>query len=144
MLRSENKAGSDDSFSGIEVMPKVPNGPETTGLPLKEVAMQITIKGHQIDVTPALRKHAEAKLERLTRHFDHLHELSIVLGIEKLLHKAEATILVSGKAMHADAVAPDMYSAIDALADKLTAQVRKHKEKLTNHHPEEVRAARYD
>jgi len=105
--------------------------------------MQIHIKGHQIDVTPALREHAEGKLERLTRHFDHLHELSIVLSIEKLLHKAEATILVSGKAMHADAVAPDMYAAIDALADKLTAQVRKHKEKLTNHHNEDVRATRY-
>lgn len=106
--------------------------------------MQITIKGHQIDVTPALREHTKSKMERLTRHFDHLHELSIVLSIEKLLHKAEATIHVSGKDLHADAVAPDMYSAIDALSDKLTAQVRKHKEKLTNHHPEEVRSARYE
>ena len=106
--------------------------------------MQVTIQGHQIDITPALRQHAESKMERLTRHFDHLHELSIVLGIEKLLHKAEATILVSGKALHADAVATDMYAAIDLLADKLTAQVRKHKEKLTNHHNEEVRAARYE
>ncbi|HET9033348.1 MAG TPA: ribosome-associated translation inhibitor RaiA [Dokdonella sp.] len=106
--------------------------------------MQITIKGHQIDVTPALRKHAESKMERLTRHFDHLHELSIVLSIEKLLHKAEATIHVSGKDLHADAVAADMYSAIDALADKLTVQVRKHKEKLTDHHPREVLAARYE
>ena len=106
--------------------------------------MQITIKGHQIDVTPALREHAESKMERLTRHFDHLHELSIVLSIEKLLHKAEATIHVSGKDLHADAQAADMYSAIDALADKLTAQVRKHKEKLTDHHPREVLAARYE
>jgi putative sigma-54 modulation protein len=106
--------------------------------------MQVIIKGHQIDVTPALRQHTESKLDRLTRHFDHLHELSVVLSIEKLLHKAEATIHVSGKDLHADAVASDMYSAIDALADKLTAQVRKHKEKLTNHHNEDVRAARYE
>lgn len=106
--------------------------------------MQVIIKGHQIDITPALRQHTEAKLDRLTRHFDHLHELSVILSVEKLLHKAEATILVSGKAMHADAVASDMYAAIDALADKLTAQVRKHKEKLTNHHNEDVRAARYE
>ena len=106
--------------------------------------MQITIKGHQIDVTPALRQHAEGKLERLTRHFDHLHELTIVLGVEKLLHKAEATILVSGKALHAVAKAPDMYAAIDALADKLTAQVRKHKEKVTHHNPHEVLATRYE
>ena len=106
--------------------------------------MQITIKGHQLEITSALRQHTEAKMERLTRHFDHLHELSIVLGIEKLLHKAEATIHVSGKDLHADAVAADMYSAIDALADKLTAQVRKHKEKVTAHNPKQVLAARYE
>lgn len=106
--------------------------------------MQVIIKGHQIDVTPALREHTEAKLDRLTRHFDHLHELSVILSVEKLLHKAEATILVSGKALHAEAVASDMYAAIDALADKLTAQVRKHKEKVTDHHNEDVRAARYE
>ena len=106
--------------------------------------MQITIKGHQIEVTPAMRKHTESKMERLTRHFDHLHELSVVLAVEKLLHKAEATIHVSGKDLHADAVAADMYAAIDALADKLTAQVRKHKEKVTAHHPKEVLAARYE
>ena len=106
--------------------------------------MQITIKGHQMEVTQSLRQHTEAKMERLTRHFDHLHELSIVLGVEKLLHKAEATIHLSGKDLHADAVATDMYAAIDALADKLTAQVRKHKEKVTDHHPKEVLASRYE
>ena len=106
--------------------------------------MQITIKGHQIEITSSLREHTEAKMERLTRHFDHLHELSVVLAVEKLLHKAEATIHVSGKDLHADAVAADMYAAIDALADKLTAQVRKHKEKVTAHHPKEVLAARYE
>lgn len=105
--------------------------------------MQITIKGHQVEVTAALHDYASSKLQRLSRHFDHLHELSIVLSVEKLLHKAEATVQVSGKTLHADAVATDMYAAIDALADKLTAQVRKHKEKLNDHHPEAVRSSRY-
>ena len=69
--------------------------------------MQITIQGHQVDVTPALRDYATGKFERVTRHFDHLHELSIVLSVEKLLHKAEATIRLSGKkaarTLHANA-----------------------------------------
>ena len=109
--------------------------------------MQITIQGHQVDVTPALRDYATGKFDRVTRHFDHLHELSIVLGIEKLLHKAEATIQFagrkSGRKLHANATAPDMYAAIDVLVDKIDKQVRKHKEKLTDHHPEVVRATRY-
>ena len=105
--------------------------------------MQINVKGHQVDVTPALNDYATGKFERVTRHFDHLHELNIVLGVEKLLHKAEATIQCSGKLIHADATATDMYAAIDALVDKIDVQVRKHKEKLTDHHAEAVRAARY-
>lgn len=109
--------------------------------------MQINVKGHQVDVTPALHEYATSKFERVTRHFDHLHELNVVLGIEKVLHKAEATMQMSGKKagriLHADATAADMYAAIDALVDKIDKQVRKHKEKLTNHHAGTVRATRY-
>jgi len=109
--------------------------------------MQITVKGHQVDVTPALHDYATSKFERVTRHCDHLHELNVVLGVEKLLHKAEATMQFSGKktgrTLHADATATDMYAAIDALVDKVDQQVRKHKEKLKDHHAETVRATRY-
>ena len=105
--------------------------------------MQIIIKGHQVDVTPALHDYATTKFERITRHFDQLHDLNIVLGIEKLLHKAEATIQLPGKKLHADATAADMYAAIDALVDKMDTQVRKHKEKVTDHHADSVRSTRY-
>ena len=106
--------------------------------------MQITIKGHQVEVTPALHVHALGKFERLTRHFDQLHDLSIVLGVEKLLHKAEATMLLSGKTLHADATAPDMYAAIDVLVDKIDTQLRKYKEKRVDHHADAVRSTRYE
>jgi putative sigma-54 modulation protein len=113
------------------------------GLIHEESNMQIIITGHQVEVTTALHDYATGKFERVTRHFDHLHELHIVLGVEKLLHKAEVTIQCPGKILHADATAVDMYAAIDALVDKIDAQVRKHKEKLTDHHADAVRAARY-
>ena len=105
--------------------------------------MQINVKGHQVEVTPALSAYAISKFERVTKVFDQLHDVSIVLGLEKLLHKAEVTLQLSGKTLHADATAPDMYAAIDVLADKVETQLRKHKEKLTDHHADAVRAARY-
>ena len=109
--------------------------------------MQITIQGHQVDVTPALRDYAMGKFDRVTRHFDHLHELTIVLGIEKVLHKADATMQFSGKkagrTLHANATATDMYAAIDALVDKIDKQVKKQKEKMTDHHADDVRSTRY-
>jgi putative sigma-54 modulation protein len=118
--------------------------PARSGSTQKESVMQINVKGHQVEVTEALNNYAIGKFERVTRVFDQLHDVSIVLGVEKLLHKAEVTMQLSGKTLHADATATDMYAAIDALVDKVETQLRKHKEKLTDHHAEAVRAARYE
>ena len=96
--------------------------------------MQINLDGHHVDITPALRGYVTTKFERLTRHFDHVSNIHVVLGIEKLVQKAEATIHVSGGNLFADAKAENMYAAIDALIDKLDRQIIKHKEKQTNYH----------
>ncbi|MBX3701011.1 MAG: ribosome-associated translation inhibitor RaiA [Dokdonella sp.] len=105
--------------------------------------MQINVKGRQVEVTPALRDYAQAKFERVTRVFDQLHDVSVVLGVEKLLHKVEVTMQLSGKTLHADATAHDMYAAIDVLVDKVETQLRKHKEKITDHKADAVRSTRY-
>jgi ribosome hibernation promoting factor len=103
-----------------------------------ETAMQISVTGHHIEVTPALRGYVEKKLERITRHFDQVIDVHCVLTVEKLRQKAEATLHVSGSAIHADATEPDMYAAIDALTDKLDRCVKKHKEKRGDHHAYEA------
>ncbi len=100
--------------------------------------MQLEISGHGVEVTPALRDYATEKLQRVERHFDHLTNVHVVLGLEKLLHKAEAWINSTQKQIHAEAEASDMYAAIDLLSDKLDSQIRKHKEKLTDHHRAEA------
>ncbi|HEU4619325.1 MAG TPA: ribosome-associated translation inhibitor RaiA [Gammaproteobacteria bacterium] len=100
--------------------------------------MQLTVTGHHVDVSEPLREYVKTKLARLERHFDQLTDVHCVLGIEKLMHKAEATITLAGATIHADSVQEDMYAAIDALADKLDRQIKKHKEKATDHHAREV------
>ena len=100
--------------------------------------MQLSVTGHHIDVTPALRDYVGAKLARLQRHFDNMTDIHCILTVEKLLHKAEATVHVGGGTIHADSIEEDMYAAIDMLVDKLDRQVKKHKEKITDHHAREV------
>jgi len=100
--------------------------------------MQLSVTGHHVEITAAMRSYVEKKLGRIVRHFDHVIDTHFVLTVEKLLHKAEATLRVRGETIHALACDGDMYAAIDALADKLERRVRKHKEKLTDHHAEEV------
>ncbi|QOC21884.1 ribosome-associated translation inhibitor RaiA [Wenzhouxiangella sp. AB-CW3] len=97
--------------------------------------MQIEISGQNIEVTQALRAYVTEKTDRLVRHFDNLISAHFVLRLEKLEHFAEGTVSVGGRTnpLHADAVAEDMYAAIDALIDKLDRQVRRHKDKVTDH-----------
>jgi putative sigma-54 modulation protein len=100
----------------------------------QEEAMQIKVSGHSFEVSPALREYAIGKLARVERHFERLIDVHVILATDKLVHRAEATLVSPQKTIHAFGESNDMYAAIDALADKLDRQVRKHKEKLTDHH----------
>jgi len=104
--------------------------------------MQLNVTGHHVEVTDALRKYAHTKMDRVIRHFDNVTDAHCILTVEKLRHKAEATLYVAGGTIHAEAVAEDMYAAIDGLVDRLDRRVKKHKEKLTDHHPREAHRQR--
>jgi putative sigma-54 modulation protein len=104
--------------------------------------MQLNVTGHNIDITDSLRNYVGTKLARLERHFDNMTDIHCILTVEKLLHKAEATIYLGGGKVHADSTEATMYAAIDTLVDKLDRQVKKHKEKLQDHHAKEVARGR--
>lgn len=95
--------------------------------------MQISLSGHHVEITDSMRNYVNEKIAKLDRHFDQALDIHVVLTVEKLRHKAEATLHVSGTSLHADSVQEDMYAAIDGLVDKLDRQGKKHKEKLKNH-----------
>ncbi|HXR52457.1 MAG TPA: ribosome-associated translation inhibitor RaiA [Steroidobacteraceae bacterium] len=104
--------------------------------------MQLKLTGHHVEVTDSMRAYVQKRLERVKRHFDNVIDVTFVMSVDKLQHKAEATVHVSGGNIHADAIETDMYAAIDALVDKLDRSVLKHKEKQHDHHATEGRAAR--
>jgi putative sigma-54 modulation protein len=91
--------------------------------------MNLNLSGHHLEITPAIRAYVTSKLVRLTRHFDHVIDVNVVLSVNKLRQQVTANLHVRGKDIHAECVEPDMYAAIDALADKLDRLVLKHKEK---------------
>ena len=105
--------------------------------------MQLTLSGHHVEITDSMRAYVEKRLERVKRHFDQVIDVHFVMSVEKLEHKAEATLHVSGTNIHAEAVDTNMYAAIDTLTDKLDRSVLRHKEKQRDHHASEGRAARH-
>lgn len=95
--------------------------------------MQISVTGHHVEVTEAMKNYVDEKFHRLERHFDQLIDIHVILSVEKLAQKAESTVQVNGAKLFAEETQEDMYAAIDGLIDKLDRQIIKHKEKLSSH-----------
>ncbi|MDL2338732.1 MAG: ribosome-associated translation inhibitor RaiA [Pseudomonadota bacterium] len=109
--------------------------------------MNLTISGHHLDITSSLREYVLTKLERITRHFDQVVDINVLLSVEKLKEKerrqkAEVTLHVKGKDIFVEHASEDMYAAVDQLMDKLDRQVCRHKGRLQDHH--HVAAKRLD
>ena len=107
--------------------------------------MQVNLTGHHVDITDSLRAYVDEKIVKLERHFDHVTNVHVILSLEKLEKKAEATVHIAGADVFADSVHQDMYAAIDSLVDKLDRQVLRHKEKIKSHrgngHRDSIEAA---
>jgi putative sigma-54 modulation protein len=100
--------------------------------------MNLNLSGHHVDITPAIRDYVVNKLTRVTRHFDHVIDVNVVLSVDKLKQQITANLHIRGKDIHAECAEADMYAAIDALADKLDRQVVKYKEKRNGHRRDPV------
>ncbi|MCM0043154.1 MAG: ribosome-associated translation inhibitor RaiA [Burkholderiaceae bacterium] len=100
--------------------------------------MNLKISGHHLELTPALREYVETKLERITRHFDNVIDITVILAVDSSSEKekrqrAEINLHMRGKDLHVESEAQDMYAALDLLMDKLDRQVLKHKSKIQDH-----------
>ena len=95
--------------------------------------MNLQLTGHQLPITPAIREYVEVKLQRITHHFDNVIDVKVIMSVEKLEQKVEATVHVRGRDIFCEASAKDMYAAIDGLVDKLDRTIIKHKEKTLSH-----------
>jgi len=95
--------------------------------------MNLTVSGHHVALTPAIRSYVESKLSRITRHFDHVIDVNVILSVNKLKQKAEVTVHVRGKDIFVESDDQDLYAAIDMLVDKLDRQIIKYKDRLQAH-----------
>jgi len=101
--------------------------------------MNLSISGHHLEVTPALREYVTVKLDRIRRHFDQVIDVNVFLSVDKLRQKAEIALHVRGKDIFAESVDDDLYAAIDSLVDKLDRQVLKYKDKRFAHPHEAIK-----
>ena len=106
--------------------------------------MNITISGHHLEVTPAIRDYVQSKLVRVKRHFDQVIDIAVILTVDNLTEKekrqkAEIKLNMSGKTVYVESLSHDLYAAIDTLIDKLDRQVMKYKTKVQDHGHEAIK-----
>lgn len=101
--------------------------------------MNLSISGHHLDVTPALREYVTGKLDRVLRHFDQVIDIRVTLSTDAQNRKAEINLHVRGKDLHVESTHEDLYAAIDALVDKLDRQVIKYKNLRVDHQHEALK-----
>ena len=95
--------------------------------------MNLHITGHHVQVTESIRNYVSSKMERVTKHFDHVIDVNVIVSVAKLQQKVEATVHLRGRDIFCESTQEDMYAAIDSLVDKLDRTIIKHKEKNLGH-----------
>jgi putative sigma-54 modulation protein len=81
--------------------------------------MNLNLTGHRLEITPAIRDYVMAKLDRVTRQFDDVIDVNVVMSVDKLRHKVEVSLHARGKDIHVEAIDAPACAAIGALAIKL-------------------------
>lgn len=95
--------------------------------------MQINVKGKNVDVTPALRAHAEKKASKFEKFFAKRPlEAQVTLSIERGFHICDITLLVEGLLLRGEERSGDMYVSIDSACEKVERQIQKYKTRI-NH-----------
>lgn len=105
--------------------------------------MQIAIHGRQLEVTPALRAHAEKKLPRLARYFSSEAVLDLELSVERNPsiaepQIAEVTVHSRGEVLRVRAASADMYAAIDLAIDRIRRKASDHHDRHASGRPHHV------
>ncbi len=95
--------------------------------------MQLNITFRHLDPTEALKAHVRDRVAHVQRYIDRPSEAHAVLHVENVDHHAELTVKAGRFLLRGTAKSGDMYASIDAAADKIERQLKKHKEKLSSH-----------
>ena len=89
-----------------------------------------TIRGKNIEITPALRDYVEKRVGKVTKYFDKVGEITVLLTVTKGRHIVEVTVPVQGVLLRGEEATMDMYTSIDLVIEKLERQIHKHKTKI--------------
>ena len=105
--------------------------------------MNVVVSSRHMEVTAALKSFAEQKVGKLTKYYDRIQEIEVVLNAIKEAGKDSTDVEVIVNAEHKNMFVAhhrdgDAYACIDACVSKLERKLSEHKKMHRNRkHPEE-------
>ena len=110
--------------------------------------MHIYVNGRNIEITDAIKAYVKEKMGKVVNHYDQITGIEVVLSVVKNpaasgKHVAEVTCKMNTGVIHCKEEADSMYESIDLLADKLSRQVKKFKDKMLGSQRESIRTEDY-
>lgn len=93
--------------------------------------MSITVRGKNIEITPALKDYVVKRVSKITKYFDSLGDITAILTVEKGRHMIELTVPINGMMLRGEESTADMYASIDLVVDKIEKQIEKYKTKIS-------------
>lgn len=94
--------------------------------------MQVIVKGTNVKVSPAVKEHAEKRIQKLTRYFSKFDEAKVTCRAERNWQIVDVTLHAGGLVFRKEEKSDDLTRAIDAAADKLERQLKKFREKIND------------
>jgi len=92
--------------------------------------MLVTVKGKNVEVTDALRRYAEKKVQKLEKYFKDIKEAQVTQSVQRNWHTVEVQLEGDGVLLRGEERSDNMYASIDQVVEKLEKQVKKFKGKV--------------
>jgi len=100
--------------------------------------MQLSVKGKQLDVGDAWRRHVEENLPAIVaKYFDNAQDAQIMLSRQGSTFRVDITVHVGKRIIiQSHGATGDAYTAFDEAGDHLGKRLRRYKRRLRDHHRE--------
>jgi putative sigma-54 modulation protein len=93
--------------------------------------MKTEFTTRHFEISDSLKERTESRLVKLQRYFDRILDARVVVSFERNRYAAEASLTANGTPLTSHSVADTDKAALEQVLDKLEAQVRRHKDRLT-------------
>ncbi len=101
--------------------------------------MQTSVSFKNLEPSEHLKAYVSEKLNRFDKLLDNPAEAGVVLVVEKHRHIAEVNIIGDRLSINGKEETGDMYSAIDQVMDKIEKQLKRHRSRIRNWKPENIK-----